>query len=122
MWFDSWTDLLRIALVGTAGYVTLVAVLRISGKRTLSQLNIFDFVVTVALGSILATVVLNADVAWAESAASFVLLAALPFIVAAKSTDRVRSAAGHPREWLWRRFCASRCEVLTNYGESPHPV
>jgi len=102
MWFDSWTDLLRIALVGTAGYVTLVAVLRISGKRTLSQLNIFDFVVTVALGSILATVVLNADVAWAEGAAAFVLLAALQFIVAAVTSrwPRARSAVTSTPLWL----------------------
>lgn len=82
MWFDSWSDLIRILVVGTAGYVTLVAVLRASGKRTLSQLNVFDFVVTVALGSILATVLLSKDVAWAEGAVAFALIAALQMIVA----------------------------------------
>jgi len=34
-------------------------VLRVSGKRTLAKLNAFDFVVTVALGSTLATILLN---------------------------------------------------------------
>jgi uncharacterized membrane protein YcaP (DUF421 family) len=33
----------------------LVAVLRISGKRTRAKMNVFDLVVTVALGSTLAT-------------------------------------------------------------------
>lgn len=56
MWFDSWSDILRIILVGAASYTTLVAILRLSGKRTLGQLNVFDFVVTVALGSTLATI------------------------------------------------------------------
>ncbi|MBH0116193.1 DUF421 domain-containing protein [Salinibacterium sp. NG253] len=83
MWFDSWPDLVRIAVVGTAGYATLLIVLRISGKRTLSQLNVFDFVVTVALGSIFATLLLNTDVSWSEGLAAFAVIAALQFVVAA---------------------------------------
>jgi len=86
MWFDSWTDILRILLVGTAAYVTLVIVLRVSGKRTLGQLNAFDFVVTVALGSILATILLSSDVSWAEGATAFALVAALQYAVAWVST------------------------------------
>jgi uncharacterized membrane protein YcaP (DUF421 family) len=82
MWFDSWADILRILLVGSAAYATLVVVLRASGKRTLGQLNAFDFVVTVALGSILATILLSTDVSWTEGAAAFVLVAALQFVVA----------------------------------------
>jgi uncharacterized membrane protein YcaP (DUF421 family) len=59
MLFDSWAGLGRVLLVGTLAYVVLVLLLRISGKRTLSKLNAFDLVVTVALGSILATVLLS---------------------------------------------------------------
>ena len=51
MWFDSWGDIARVLLVGSAAYATLIVVLRLSGKRTLSQLNAFDFVITVAIGS-----------------------------------------------------------------------
>ncbi|MBH0023489.1 DUF421 domain-containing protein [Salinibacterium sp. SWN248] len=83
MWFDSWPDLIRIAIVGAAGYSTLLIVLRISGKRTLAQLNVFDFVVTVALGSIFATLLLNTDVSWSEGLAAFAVIAALQFVVAA---------------------------------------
>ncbi|MFL2001373.1 DUF421 domain-containing protein [Microbacterium sp. A1-JK] len=82
MWFDSWSDLLRILLVGTAAYVTLIVLLRLSGKRTLSQLNMFDFVVTVALGSTLATALLSSDVSWAEGAVAFALISALQFAIA----------------------------------------
>lgn len=82
MWFDSWSDILRILLVGTAAYVTLVVVLRVSGKRTLAKLNAFDLVVTVALGSTLATILLDATVTWAEGAVALGALAALQFLVA----------------------------------------
>jgi uncharacterized membrane protein YcaP (DUF421 family) len=82
MWFDSWSDLGRILVLGTAAYLTVIVVLRISGKRTLAQLNVFDFVVTVALGSILATALLSSTVSWADGATAFALIAALQFVIA----------------------------------------
>ncbi len=81
MWFDSWGDLLRVVLVGAAAYATLVLLLRVSGKRTLAKLNAFDLVVTVALGSTLATILLSADVAWTEGVTAFVVLVLLQLLV-----------------------------------------
>lgn len=82
MLFDSLYDLERVLLVGALAYVALVAVLRISGKRTLAKMNAFDLVVTVALGSTLSSVLLSKDVSLAEGVLGFVLLAALQFVVA----------------------------------------
>lgn len=82
MWFDTWSDVIRVLVVGTAAYLTLVTVLRLSGKRTLAKLNAFDFVVTVALGSTLATILLNSSVSWAEGAAALLALAGLQFVAA----------------------------------------
>ncbi len=86
MWFDSWADILRVLIVGAVSYVTLVGLLRVSGKRTLGQLNAFDFVITVALGSTLATILLSSDVAYTEGLAALLLLASLQFLVAWIST------------------------------------
>ena len=55
MFFDSWAGLGRVLVVGVLAYSALVLLLRISGKRTLTKMNAFDLVVTVALGSTLAT-------------------------------------------------------------------
>lgn len=82
MLFDSWTGLLRVLFVGTAAYASLVVVLRASGKRTLSKMNAFDLVVTVALGSTLATIMLSTDVSYAEGALAFVVLCGLQWLVA----------------------------------------
>ena len=80
--FDDWRGLWRTLLVGVLAYVALVTLLRISGKRTLAKMNAFDFIVTVALGSTLATVLLSKDVALAEGLLAFMLLIALQFSVA----------------------------------------
>jgi uncharacterized membrane protein YcaP (DUF421 family) len=82
MLFDSWAGLGRVLVVGTLAYVALVITLRISGKRTLSKLNAFDLVVTVALGSTLATVLLSRDVALAEGLLALALLVLLQFALA----------------------------------------
>lgn len=82
MWFDTWSDVIRVLAVGATAYLTLVVVLRVSGKRTLAKLNAFDFVVTVALGSTLATIMLNSSVSLADGAAALLALAGLQFIVA----------------------------------------
>ncbi len=82
MFFDDWAGLVRGVVVGVCAYLSLLVVLRVSGKRTLAKLNAFDFVVTVALGSTLATVLLSSDVALAEGVVAMVLLASMQFLVA----------------------------------------
>ena len=81
MLFDSWTGLGRVLLVGTLAYLALVFLLRISGKRTLTKLNAFDLVVTVALGSTLATVLLSKSVALAEGVLALGLLIFLQYAI-----------------------------------------
>lgn len=82
MLYDHWRGLLRVVFVGTLAYFGLILLLRSSGKRTLSQMNAFDFIVTVALGSTLATVLLTKDVALFEGLLGFAVLILLQFVVA----------------------------------------
>ena len=93
MWFDGWSDIVRVALVGGAGYFTLLLVLRVSGKRTLAKLNAFDLVVTVALGSTLATILLSKDVSWSEGAVALAGLALLQYAVATVAARFPRTRA-----------------------------
>lgn len=81
IFFDTWTSLGRVILVGTLAYAGLVLMLRVSGKRTLSKMNAFDLIVTVALGSTLATVLLNRSVPLVEGLAAFALLIGLQFVI-----------------------------------------
>ena len=80
--FDGWTPLLRTVVIGAAAYAALVLILRASGKRTLSKMNAFDLVVTVAFGSTLASALVTKDVTVTQAATAFALLAALQRLVA----------------------------------------
>lgn len=80
--FNSFTDLARVVVVGTCAYIGVIVLLRAAGKRTLSKMNAFDLVVTVAIGSILASVLLSKDVALAEGLVAFATLIALQYVIA----------------------------------------
>ena len=82
MFFNSWDNIWRTLIVGVLAYAALILLLRISGKRTLSKMNAFDLIVTVALGSTLATILLNKKVALAEGVTAFFVLIALQYAVA----------------------------------------
>lgn len=84
--FDDWSGIGRIVLFAVLAYAALVLVLRVSGKRTLGKMNAFDLVVTVALGSTLASAVLDAGVPLAESVVAFGALAGLQALVAFAQT------------------------------------
>ena len=86
MFFDNWMGLARVLIVGPLAYASLVALLRVSGNRTLSKMNAFDLIVTVALGSTLATVLLTEQVALAEGMLGFVVLIGLQFAMTWLST------------------------------------
>jgi uncharacterized membrane protein YcaP (DUF421 family) len=104
---DSWSNLVAVLVAGSLAYAGLLVAVRISGKRTLAKLNAFDLVVTVALGSTLATVLLDRGVSLAAGLLALVLLVALQFLVAALS---VRS----PRV---RRWVKAEPTLLLHRGE-----
>ena len=81
LFFTNWVSIGRMLIVGVLAYIGLILMLRISGKRTLSKMNAFDLIVTVALGSTLATVLLTKGVALVDGLLAFGLLIGLQFVI-----------------------------------------
>ena len=81
IFFNSGSELLRTAVIGVCAYISLVFLLRITGKRTLAKMNAFDFVVTVSLGSTLATILLSREVSLAQGVLALALLVGLQFVI-----------------------------------------
>ncbi len=86
IFFDSTESIIRTLIITVLSYVFLILILRLSGKRTLSKMNAFDFVVTIAFGSTLASVMLNKNIAFADGALALFLLVALQFVITFLST------------------------------------
>ena len=78
--FENWESTIRTGVLTVLGYLAMVFLLRISGKRTLSKMNAFDFVVTIALGSCLASISLNKSVTIIDGALAISLFILMQFI------------------------------------------
>ena len=122
----------HILTVGPLAYIAIIVLLRTSGKRALSQMNAFDFIVTVAIGSLLATIVLDDQVSLVEGVAAIAVLLVGQFVITFLST---RSSAvlklvkadptlvyssGAFIEHAMRRERVSRAEVLSAVRNSGH--
>jgi uncharacterized membrane protein YcaP (DUF421 family) len=107
MFFDDWTGIWRTLLVGALAYAALIALVRVAGKRTLAKMNAFDLVVTVSLGSTLATITLSADIALAQGLLALALLVALQFVMTWSSV-----------RWNWvRRMITGEPTLLLFRGQ-----
>jgi len=83
--FDGWSGVARILVIAPAAYVALVLILRLSGKRTLSKLNAFDLIITIAIGSTLASIITSKSLALVEGLTALLLLVMMQFVVTAVS-------------------------------------
>lgn len=132
MLFDGLEPLVRTLIVGTLGYLGLVVLLRVSGKRTLSKWNAFDFVVTIAFGSILATLLLSRDTTLAAGLFALALLIVLQALITFLSSrsrrfSRVIKASptlllyrGRPLEKALRRERVTEAEVHAAVRSNGH--
>lgn len=101
MFFESWSGLLHIGLVGLCAYAALVLLVRLYGKRSLARMNAFDLVVNVALGSVLAATILDRSRPWIEGIFALFVLLFLQFALTWCSArwERFRNfIAGDPSE------------------------
>ncbi|WOI52494.1 DUF421 domain-containing protein [Parvularcula sp. LCG005] len=86
VFYDGLAPLLRTLIIGVTGYVGILVMLRATGKRTLSKFNMFDFIITVAFGSVLATMLLSKEVVLAQGLMAIAVLVLLQLAVTYFST------------------------------------
>lgn len=97
--FDGWYNIGRAITLSVIGFLSLIALLRVSGKRTLSKLNVFDFVFVVAVGSVFAASIMQKDVTLLEGIAALITLVGMQIglaELAARSDLAERIINGEP--------------------------
>lgn len=81
LFFDNIDKLGRIVLTAVTVYVLIVIITKVSGKRSTSQLNNFDWIVTVMIGSLGASTILLKDIPLIEGISSILVLYLMQFLV-----------------------------------------
>jgi uncharacterized membrane protein YcaP (DUF421 family) len=85
MLFDSWCASRYTLVVGTLAYVGLITLLLPPGKGTLSKWNPFDFIITTAFRSVMATAVISEGTTLTKGLVAFALLVVLQYGITALS-------------------------------------
>ena len=81
LFFENAESLLRIIITAPVIYILIIINIKLMGKRTTSQLNSFDWLVTVAMGSIVASVVMQKDIPLLNALLAIVILMGLQFLI-----------------------------------------
>lgn len=82
-WFEaSWTSVIAICITSIFIYLAVIVFTRIAGKRSFSKMSSFDFAMTVAIGSILASTILSKSVSLIEGTVGLAMVYILQISVA----------------------------------------
>ena len=104
MFFDGWESIGRVVLLATLTYAALVAALRVAGSRALAKMSAYDLVITIALGSLIASIPLQRSVTLAEGLAAigtYLVLQRLVSLVTSRWRASRSVAKASPTLVLW---------------------
>lgn len=106
-WFYKADDsVLAILLTAIGTYIALVLLTRLSGKRSFSKMSSFDFAMTVAIGSVMATVIISKSVSLQSGIAGLISIYTIQILVA------------YARRWKTvRKFIDNQPTLLMRNGE-----
>ncbi len=110
MLLDHKGALWHIPVSAVIGFAILLLLLRLSGKRTVAQFNMYDMILTFTVGSVLSSFIVLESVEFADGAAALASIIAVDYAIsfAVLKSDRVR------------RMVKSQPALLVFDGEMQH--
>ena len=90
MFFGGSHRLMRVLILTLVGYVALLVMLRLSRKRSLAKMNVFDFVYVVIIGELIAITIMDENVALLDGLAATALLIVLQVVLSWLTTRSKR--------------------------------
>lgn len=99
------SNLLHIIVSTILVYLVVIIYFKVAGKRATSEMNNFDWIVTVAIGSLVASTLILEDVSVTDGAVAILMLLFLQFFLTKLMfrSDRIRNAIkSRPRLLLYK--------------------
>jgi uncharacterized membrane protein YcaP (DUF421 family) len=131
--FDGWSSMVGALIEAVVFYFYAILLLRLAGKTTVGTARIFDFVSTVAMGTMIGSTIISKSIALTTGLAGLTALVALQWSVAyasSRSGRFYRITTNTPRllydgsRFLEENLGAERItreDVLAKVRESGHP-
>src|SRR5690625_5229591 len=85
--FTDPADLWRLIFITVCTYIALIILLRSAGKRTLAKMNAFDLVITIGIGSVFASVMIDKSVSLMDGILALALLIGLQLAITSSTVN-----------------------------------
>ena len=102
----SWTALLMVVLTTLGIYVSVIILTRVAGLRSFSKMSSFDFAITVAIGSVIASTIVAQTPPLVQAAMALAALYGVQMFVAFART-----------RWKWVRSAVDNTPLLLMNGQ-----
>jgi uncharacterized membrane protein YcaP (DUF421 family) len=101
--FEDWAGMLEVLVCAPLLYGLLIISVKVSGKRTAAQMNNFDWIVTVAIGSIIGSGIVSKSTSVLEAGFASVLLLGMQWILTkfCERSDAFENAVKLPPKLLF---------------------
>lgn len=76
-----WRSLMGIIVTAPCIYILVIFYIRLVGKRATSQMNNFDWIVTVAMGSLVGSTIILEDISFFEGSLAIGLLLLMQYVI-----------------------------------------
>lgn len=104
---DLLVEIFDIVLRSTISFIFLFLASRFMGKKQITQLNFFDYVVGISIGSIGAAMAVDDDIEYLSGLVSLVVYAIFPVVMSIITLKSIK----------WRRFFAGTPTILIQHGK-----
>lgn len=126
-WFHGTSSAIIITLLSTLGiYLAVLIITRVNGLRTFAKMSSFDFAITIAIGSIIASTVISQQNSLLKGVVALAMLVLLQAIVAKlrKKSDGFEKAVTNTPvllmsgpEIIWKNLKAERVTEADLYAK-----
>jgi uncharacterized membrane protein YcaP (DUF421 family) len=130
IWMSDLDRLSNVALLSLYFFLLTVVLFRLMGKRLTSQMNNFDWIMTVAIGSLIASAILLRDVSAADVTIAVLALAGCQYLFTwlairsdafarvVRATPRLLTHKGEYLEHALRKERISKAEIAAKLREA----
>jgi len=104
IFFNGWGSVIRVVVGAVVIYIIIVLALRVAGEKALAKMSGFDLIVTVALGSLVASIPVTTSISIADGVAVIVVYLVLQEVtryLQARSTRVHHIVRERPRIVVW---------------------
>ncbi len=77
---NSWSDVWVSAVSSILIFISIIVVSKLAGLRTFAKMSNVDFAATIAIGSIIASVIMNSDQSWIKGSVAIASIISLQLI------------------------------------------